>query len=159
MSALFNVLPWPYRWLALAVLSVAVWGWGWLRGAEHGEAKLTAYQAQQHKEELRAAAAGAAVTAKLAARAATIDGAKDEIIHNAAAELARDVVRLRQRPARHADVPALAAACTGASGAELAARDAEFLSRYSAAAAELQADDDACHAKYNAALAATGGPQ
>ena len=46
MSALFNLIPLPYRILALIALAAALMGFGWVKGAEHGEAKLNEYQLQ-----------------------------------------------------------------------------------------------------------------
>jgi hypothetical protein len=42
-----NLLPFPYRMLALALLAGALWFHGWIRGVHHEEAKFEAYKAQQ----------------------------------------------------------------------------------------------------------------
>ena len=42
-----SVLPWPYRLLALAVLSVALVGFGWIKGASHVQARWDAAVQQQ----------------------------------------------------------------------------------------------------------------
>ena len=44
---MFNLLPFPYRMLALALLAGALWFHGWIRGVHHEEAKFEAYKAQQ----------------------------------------------------------------------------------------------------------------
>lgn len=39
---LTDLIPWPYRWLALSVVCAGLWGYGWVKGAEHGEATVQA---------------------------------------------------------------------------------------------------------------------
>ena len=70
-------------------------------------------------------------------------GERDEEIRTVNARLADALVRLRKRPERMPE-PARQA-CEGATGAELAAGDAEFLSRYAARAAEQEAALTECY--------------
>ena len=56
-----------------------------------------------------------------------------------------------ERPTQNDSVSGAARSCSGASGAELAKGDGEFLARYSADAARLQAALDQCVKQYNAA--------
>ena len=42
-----SVIPWPYRLLTLAALSVALVGFGWINGVSHVQAKLDAAIQQQ----------------------------------------------------------------------------------------------------------------
>ena len=37
-----NLIPWPYRWLAVAALAAALVGFGWVRGAGHVQAQWDA---------------------------------------------------------------------------------------------------------------------
>lgn len=69
-------------------------------------------------------------------------------------ELTATLDRLRNRPERNtpsrSEVPNTPSACAGSTGAELAKGDAEFLVRYAADAARLDAALDQCAAQYNA---------
>ena len=42
-----NLIPWPYRWLAVAALAVALIGFGWIKGAGHVQAQWDAAIQQQ----------------------------------------------------------------------------------------------------------------
>jgi len=46
VNALLTLIPGPYKWIALALLVVAVWGHGWLKGAGHEQAKFAAFEAE-----------------------------------------------------------------------------------------------------------------
>ena len=37
-----NLIPWPYRWLALVLLAAALIGFGWIKGAGHVQAQWDA---------------------------------------------------------------------------------------------------------------------
>ena len=42
-----SLIPWPYRWMAVAALAVVLIGFGWVKGAEHVQAQWdTAVQQQ-----------------------------------------------------------------------------------------------------------------
>ena len=42
-----NLIPWPYRWLALVLLAAALIGFGWVKGAGHVQTRLDAAVQQQ----------------------------------------------------------------------------------------------------------------
>ena len=42
-----SLIPWPYRWLALTALAVALVGFGWIKGAGHVQARWDAAVQQQ----------------------------------------------------------------------------------------------------------------
>lgn len=42
-----KLIPWPYRWLAVAALAVALIGFGWIKGAGHVQAQWDAAAQQQ----------------------------------------------------------------------------------------------------------------
>ena len=48
-----NVMPWPYRLLALAALCIALFGFGWLKGASHIQAQWDAATAAQQQAQAR----------------------------------------------------------------------------------------------------------
>ena len=48
-----NLIPWPYRWLAVAALATALIGFGWVKGAGHVQAQ---WDAAIHQQTLQAAA-------------------------------------------------------------------------------------------------------
>lgn len=48
-----NLIPWPYRWLALVLLAAALIGFGWVKGAGHIQAQ---WDAVVQKQTLQAAA-------------------------------------------------------------------------------------------------------
>ena len=47
MNTLLNLLPFPYRWLALSVLVGVTWFHGWVKGVHHEEAIFEAYKSEQ----------------------------------------------------------------------------------------------------------------
>lgn len=47
---LLELVPLPYRWLAMALLVAAVWGTGWLQGAHHEELARVALEVGIDKE-------------------------------------------------------------------------------------------------------------
>ena len=42
-----NLIPWPYRWLAVVLLAAALIGFGWIKGAGHVQAQWDAAVQQQ----------------------------------------------------------------------------------------------------------------
>ncbi len=48
-----NLIPWPYRWLALVLLAAALIGFGWIKGAGHVQAQ---WDAAVQKQTLQTAA-------------------------------------------------------------------------------------------------------
>jgi hypothetical protein len=65
MSALLAGVPLLYRVMALLALAVALVGYGWLKGAEHGEAKLAAAESKALKEGVRIVTLRGAVTTRI----------------------------------------------------------------------------------------------
>lgn len=61
---MLRLIPFPYRLLAYVALVAAVFGYGWLKGAEHGQAKLDAMVAKAATETIRVARARDVVTVK-----------------------------------------------------------------------------------------------
>ncbi len=55
----------PYRILAVVVLGLALVAFGWVKGAQHGEAKLQAAEARALKEGVRIVTLRGAVTTKI----------------------------------------------------------------------------------------------
>lgn len=53
---LLTLVPLPYRLLGLALLAVALFGYGWIKGANHGEAKLQAFAESVRAEGIKAQA-------------------------------------------------------------------------------------------------------
>lgn len=47
MPSLTDLIPWPYRIAAVALLIAAVAGFGWIKGAEHGRAEFDRYKAAE----------------------------------------------------------------------------------------------------------------
>lgn len=86
---------------------------------------------------------------------------QNEIVKIAAARDAA-IVSLQSRPARPATrpgaVPAVAATCQGATGAQLFRDDGEFLIREAERADRQRADLAQCYAQYDAARALTNQP-
>lgn len=65
MFLLTTLIPLPYRILAIALLGAALVGFGWLKGAQHGEAKLEREHAAALKEGVRIITLRGAVTTKV----------------------------------------------------------------------------------------------
>ena len=149
---LFNLVPAPYRWLALALLAVAIWGHGWVKGAHHGELKLDAYKLAQQQADVAQENKVASVRQDLLRDAMILEGVKNDENKAIAGKLAvalADGVRLRA--ARQGPVPGAAPACADGTGAGLSREDAEFLDREAARANTLRTDLTQCAAQYNKA--------
>lgn len=87
----------------------------------------------------------------LADAAASQRRTTDEKVSRIAAERDRAVDELRMRSERVIATPTAPPACVGQTGQSLARGDAEFLVRYSADAARLQAAVEQCEAQYESA--------
>lgn len=137
------------RWeiVAVGVTLVAgfIAGWsvnGWRIGAQVD--RLKADHARAYAEALEASkAAEKALTGQSEKIRKDTNAKIAEIRRTAAA----DIERVRQRQSR-ADLPANPAACAGSTGAQLASGDAEFLARYAADAATVNASLQACVKAY-----------
>ncbi|MEN9885704.1 MAG: hypothetical protein RL758_282 [Pseudomonadota bacterium] len=87
----------------------------------------------------------------LSASAAIQQKEHDEQVTAIRARLDRALISLRQRAARRPDVPTAAAACKGATGADLSGPDGIFLAREAARAERLRGALAACYQQYDAA--------
>lgn len=72
---LLSVIPMPYRLLAIGLAMVALFGFGWLKGNEHGTAKLTEYIGAQAKEGVRIVTKQGQVTEKIVIQYVKVAGA------------------------------------------------------------------------------------
>jgi hypothetical protein len=147
----------PY-FLVGAVIAVAVAGGaGYVKGSAHGKMVVQAeWDAERIRQQEAYAKAQAAAREKEQQLQAEADQLREETsvklqeANDRAASLSN---RLRDRKERASSatgsVPGAAQSCSGASGAELARGDGEFLVRYAADAARLQAALDQCVKQYN----------
>lgn len=107
------LIPMPYRWLLLLVLSAALVGFGFVRGIDHEQTKQQVAQTARIKAQdaaiLARVADNAALAIKQAANNAAITKAKDEELDTVRAALAR-AGRLRVGPALCSGTPAPAEA-------------------------------------------------
>lgn len=152
MSFLTNLIPAPYRWLAFALVALALVGFGWVKGAQHGERKLDAYKLETEKATVIQAQKVAQVRSDLLSDAIVLEGVKDEqikIIDGKLAAARADGMRLRAE--RREPSPAITSACKGATGSELSRPDAGFLSEQAARADRLRAALAQCYDQYDKA--------
>jgi len=138
------------------VFAVGVAGAGGLyKGHRLGKAEVQ-QQWDKEKAEQYAAYAKAQEEARrkeqeLQASADQLRREKDEEIRDIAAKSAALASKLRdrkERPTQTGSVSSTAESCSGASGKEMASRDAIFLAGYSADAQRLQAALDTCIKQY-----------
>jgi len=148
----------PY-FVAGAVIAVALAGaGGYIKGTAHGKAEVQSAWDQEHakqaEEYAKAQAAAREKEQELQAQADQLRKESYEQIKdiNARSDKLIDSLRKRsERPTTSASaVSGATQSCSGASGAELASRDAIFLAGYSADAARLQAALDTCVKQYEA---------
>ena len=147
----------PY-FVAGAVIAVALAGaGGYVKGTAHGKAEVQSAwdqeRAKQSEEYAKAQAAAREKEQALQAQADQLRKESYEQIRDINARSDKLINSLRQRPERPTQTSAVSGAtqsCGGASGAELASRDAIFLAGYSADAARLQAALDTCVKQYEA---------
>lgn len=59
MNSLTNLIPLPYRILALALFAVALMAFGWIEGVQHEEVKFDLYRAKTTAEQAQASAKAA----------------------------------------------------------------------------------------------------
>ncbi len=150
IAALTSLVPLPARLMLMAAFAAALMGFGYYKGAVHEEAKFDAYKAEQDKAVQAQVIKGLQTTSDLKSDALILEGVKNAEIKTIAAARDAALSELRSRPERGAISPAIAAACTGVSGAQLASGDAEFLIRYSADAEILASAVKLCEGQYNA---------
>lgn len=113
MSALLQLVPWYWRWAAIAALLAAVLGYGYLRGFLHEERKFDLYQAEVD-----------ALGKDAARRAGERKAAQDQTTKEIRDDHAKDVAAIRAYYARRlrdassgGAVPAAAERPAGADGA------------------------------------------
>ena len=154
MTAFLN--PWVILAFVLAVGAAA--GGGYYKGNSAGKAEVQAEwakeKAEQYAEYAKGQEAARAREQEMQAAADKLRKEKDAQIKeiNARATALTNSLRDRkERPAESGTASGAARSCSGASGAELAKGDGEFLAGYSADAARLQAALDQCVKQYNAA--------
>lgn len=133
-----NLIPWPYRWLAVAALAVVLIGFGWVKGVEHVQAKWDAAVRQEtlHAATVRQKQAEATVkvVTKYVDRVRVVREEGDTIIKevpvyvpvqaDAACTINRGFVRLHDaaaagelpEPAGDADAPAAGIALSAVAG-------------------------------------------
>jgi len=148
----------PY-FVAGAVIAVALAGaGGYVKGTTHGKAEIQAQWDQEKaklaEEYAKAQAAAREKEQELQAQADQLRKESYEQIKDINARSDKLINSLRQRPERPTTsagaVSSPTESCGGASGKELASRDAIFLAGYSADAARLQAALDTCVKQYEA---------
>jgi hypothetical protein len=147
----------PY-FVAGAVIAVALAGaGGYIKGTAHGKAEVQSAWDQERaklaEEYAKAQAAAREKEQELQAQADQLRKESYEQIRDINARSDKLINSLRQRPERPTQTSAVSGAtqsCGGASGAELASRDAIFLAGYSADAQRLQAALDTCVKQYEA---------
>ena len=148
--------PWVILAFVLAVGAAA--GGGYYQGNTVGQAVVQQAWDKEKAEQYAAYAKGQEEARRreqeMQQSADRLRREKDAQIRdiNARATALSNSLRDRQeRPASNGSVSGTARSCAGASGAELAKGDGEFLAGYSADAARLQAALDQCVKQYNAA--------
>jgi len=154
VTAFFN--PWVLLTFVLAIGAAA--GGGYYQGNTAGRAVIQQAWDKEKAEQYAAYAKGQEEARQreqeMQQAADKLRREKDAQIRdiNARATALTNSLRDRQeRPAKDGSVSGTARSCSGASGAELAKGDGEFLAGYSADAARLQAALDQCVKQYNAA--------
>lgn len=147
--------PWVILGFVLAVGAAA--GGGYYKGNSAGKAEVQAdwakEKAEQYAEYAKGQEAARAREQEMQQAADKLRREKDAQIRdiNARATALTNSLRDRQeRPSKDGSMSGTARSCSGASGAELAKGDGEFLAGYSADAARLQAALDQCVKQYNA---------
>ena len=147
--------PWVILAFVLAIGAAA--GGGYYKGNKAGQAEV---QQAWDKEKAEQYAAYAKAQEEARAREQEMQAAADKLrrekdaqikdINARATALTNSLRNRQERPVESSAVSGTARSCGGASGAELAKGDGEFLARYAADAARLQAALDQCVKQYNA---------
>ena len=151
MTAFLN----PWVILAFVLTLLGAYEGGHYTGKNQGRAevqqKWDKEKAEQYAEYAKGQEAARNKEREMQSDADRLRREKDAEIRNINARALALANSLRDRPDRPAQtggMPDPARSCSGASGAELASRDAIFLAGYSASAAKLQADYDQCVKQY-----------
>jgi hypothetical protein len=147
--------PWIILGFVLAIGVAA--GGGYYKGNSAGKAEVRAEWAQEKAEQYAEYAKGQEAARQkeqeMQAAADKLRREKDaqiKDINARATALSNSLRDRKERPAESSTVSGATRSCSGASGAELAKGDGEFLAGYSADAARLQAALDQCVKQYNA---------
>jgi hypothetical protein len=147
--------PWVILAFVLAVGTAA--GGGFYKGFSTGKAEVQQAWDKEKAEQYAAYAKGQEEARRreqeMQASADQLRKEKDAEIRNINARslaLANQLRDRPERPAQSSTASGAARACSGATGAELAKGDGEFLAGYAADAARLQAALDQCVKQYNA---------
>ena len=147
--------PWVILGFVLAIGVAA--GGGYYKGNAAGKAEVQTEwakeKAEQYAEYAKGQEAARVREQEMQAAADKLRREKDAQIRdiNARATALSNSLRDRQeRPSKDGAMSGTTRSCAGASGAELAKGDGEFLAGYSADAARLQAALDQCVKQYNA---------
>jgi len=148
--------PWVILGFVLAVGAAA--GGGYYKGNSAGQAEVQQAWDKEKAEQYAAYAKGQEEARRreqeMQAAADKLRREKDAEIRNInarAAALTNSLRDRQERPAQSGNGSGAARSCSGASGAELAKGDGEFLAGYAADAARLQAALDQCVKQYNTA--------
>lgn len=150
MSFVLGLIPAPYRILAMLVLAAALVAFGFVKGVQYEGDKADLRQAAQEKAAMQAHLAATQRGANIMSDALVLEGVKNAQLKDIDRRLNAALGELRKRPDRPAPgaLPRDTATCPGATGAELAGGDAEFLAGFAADAARLQAAVETCKARY-----------
>lgn len=148
----------PYFIAGSVVAVVVAYGVGHWQGDDAGQAKVNAQWDKERAEQMAAFAEAQRQAREkeqaLQQGADNLRMEKEREIKNINARATALANSLRERPDRPTTeggaVPGATCACSGASGAQLARGDGEFLARYSADAARLAASLDQCIKQYDA---------
>lgn len=146
----------PYFIAGSVVAVVLAYGIGHWQGDDAGQAKVQAKWDRERAEQMAAFAEAQRQAREkeqaLQQGADNLRMEKEREIRNINARATALANSLRERPDRPSPesgaVSGTACACSGASGAQLARGDGEFLARYSADAARLAASLDQCIKQY-----------
>ncbi len=148
----------PYFIAGSVIAVVLAYGVGHWQGDSAGQAKVNAQWDKERAEQMAAFAEAQRQAREkeqaLQQGADNLRMEKDREIKNINARATALANSLRERPDRPTTesgaVSSASGACGGASGAQLARGDGEFLARYSADAARLAASLDQCLKQYEA---------
>lgn len=154
----FSIIPIHYRIAALAIVAAialaASWKTGWTMRGWKADAEISTLRVTIAQGVAAAAIEARAIERILQEKTNEALKTQNDELAGVAGKLRADLERVRKRAERvatAAGVPAPARpACAGASGAELARGDAEFLTRYAALAAEQDAALKACYEVFDA---------
>ena len=149
---MLSLVPWPYKILAAALLVAALVAFGFVKGVQYEGDKADVRQAAQEKAAMQAHLAATQRGLNIMSDALVLEGVKNAQLSDVDRRLRAALGELRKRPDRPAPSanPGDPPACVGATGAQLAAGDAEFLERYAADAARLHVAAETCKARYEA---------